>query len=274
MSKHNVFMCLPSARGVHPDTVWNIFNMRTEIEKAGSFMHGASVYRMPLDLARNEMMTAFLSTTADLALLQDDDVQIEAPWIVKMMGAIDAGCDIVTAPCRMRGGQNLFNIVPVSDPLDMGGVSVIECAWTGLGSVLVHRRVLEKLHADALERSKKPPCPTCGHKDSEAYRSHIMPERTSSAIFRSQVEPARRFFLESPEELNLYLLDDRVFSLKAVEAGFKIHAAIDVPTIHDGMTGCFSAVLAEFERARLEEQQRDQKRRPSLLGADGKPLGK
>lgn len=256
---HHLFVSLPAVRGVHPLTTWNLHNMRTELEKDGHRLHGSSVYRMPLDLARNELATLFLSTTADVNLLLDDDVQIDPPsWVVQMMAAIDGGCDIVSAPCRMRSDGNLFNIVPLGMPTEIGGVRVVECAWTGLGAVMVQRRVFEKLVAEALP--------------SERYRSHMKPELTSAAIFRSRVEPARQFFVEAPEDLNLYLLDDRAFSLRCHAAGFKIHAAIDVPTVHDGMSGCFSAELEKLERAR-ERAGSDKRAKPvSLVGPDGRPV--
>ena len=262
---HNLWVSLPSARGVHPLTVWNIFDMRTEVEKVGHRLHGASVYRMPLDLARNEMATVFLSTTCDMNLLLDDDVQIGAEWVPKMMAGIDAGLDIISAPCRMRSEGNLFNIVPTTMPEARAGLRVVECAWTGLGAVLVSRRVLEKLHADAV---RKDSLEATGYQ-RQTYRSQVMPDKISAAIFQSSVQGAKQFFIESPDDLNLYLLDDRVFSLKAHAAGFKIHAAIDVPTCHDGLAGCFSAEMERFDRAREAAATAAQSK---LMGPDGKRL--
>jgi hypothetical protein len=85
------------------------------------------------------------------------------------------------------------------------------------------------------------------------------------------VRPAREFFVESPADLNLYLLDDRVFSRKAVAAGFQIHAAVDVPTCHDGMAGCFSADAEKLARAQERERARGG---AGLLGADGRPAAR
>lgn len=263
MTVHNLFVSLPSVRGVHPQTVWNLLNIRTALEKKGHYLHGGSVYRMPLDLARNEMATAFLSTTCDMNLLLDDDVQLPMTEAVPaMMAALDAGCDIVSAPCRMRSEGNLFNIVPLGLPTEMGGLRVVECAWTGLGAVLVSRRVMEKLHADAVAADSRPNPLSRGR---QTYRSTVMPDRLSAAIFQSSVEPAKQFFLEAPEDLNLYLLDDRVFSLKCHAAGFKIHAAVDVPTLHDGMAGCFSEEQEKLDRSRARAEKK-----VSLLGPDGK----
>lgn len=250
---HNVFVSLPSVRGVHPETVWNLFDMRTELEKGGDRLHGSSTYRVPLDLARNESATIFLSTTCDTNLLLDDDVQIAAEWLPKMVAALDQGCDIISAPCRMRSEGNLFNIIPLTDPMEFAGLRVVECAWTGLGCVLVARRVIEKLF----------------ELEPEKYRSTHMPQKMSAAIFKSMIVPAQRFFIEAPKDIQLYVLDDRVFSLKAIEAGFKIHAAIDVPTKHDGLTGCFSAELEKQEREHAQKQERQG---PRLMGPDGRPV--
>ncbi len=253
---------IPSARGVHPDTVACIWNIRTELEKACHKAHLATLYRMPLDLARNELGTAFLSTTADAALLLDDDVQIvPSEGALQMIAAIKMGCDIVSAPCRMRSEGNLFNVVPTTEIARVGAVRVVECAWTGLGAVMVHRRVFERMHALATERSKKPACTSCGRAELETYRSTVMPKYISAAIFKSRIDPARRFFVEAPLDENVYSLDDKAFSLSAVEAGFKIHAAIDVGTVHDGMTGCFGQELERLQHAQAQV----------LVGADGRP---
>jgi hypothetical protein len=253
---HNLFVSLPSARGVHPQTMWNVFDMRTELERAGHRLHGSSVYRMPLDLARNEMATIFLTTTCDLNLLLDDDCQVDRDWIVKMMGAMDEGCDILSAPCRMRdhshgGAQDWspFNVRPIGEITEVGDLRVDICEWTGLGAVLVKRKVIETLYA----------------ADAK-YGSRLMPGNLSAAIFNSRVAPAKELLADAPEELNVHMLDDVVFSLKARKAGFKIHAALDVPTVHDGMVGCFGAELDKLENARRLPAG------PKLVGPDGRPV--
>ena len=235
---HNLFVSIPVARGVHPDTMWNVFNMRTELEKAGHLLHGGSMYRTPLDLARNELVTQFLSTTCDLTLLLDDDVQLppDGKSLLEMIRCIEGGAAIVSAPCRMRSEGGLFNIIPITEPFELGSVRVVECAWTGLGAVLVHRRVLEKLTEDLIAAG-------------EGYRSTSCTGRTSAAIFRSIMVPARRLFVEAPAEDQEYLLDDRAFSIRCLDAGFRIHAAIDIATRHDGRDGCFSQELEKLQRA-------------------------
>jgi Glycosyl transferase family 2 len=253
---HNLFVLLPTARGVHPQTLSCLFDTRTELEQAGHRLHLATVYRMPLDLARNELVTAFLSTTADMAWMLDDDCQVAPEWVPRMLTAIDAGCDIVSAPCKLRdhshgGAQDFspYNVRPLGKGSVIGGLRVDECDQTGLGSVIVSRRVLEKLHAE-----------------DQHYASRLMPGKPSAAIFTSRVEKASNLMGGAPEDLSVYTLDDVVFSLKVRKLGFKIHAAIDVPTCHDGMRGCFSEELEKLERAQRKSV-------PSgLVGADGKSI--
>lgn len=254
---HQVFTLLPSARGIHPETHWNLFDIRTELEKAGHHMAGASVYRMPLDLARNELATVALHTSCDVFLLIDDDVQVKPYWLPKMLDALDAGADIISAPCRLRdhehGGAQaavMFNVIPEEGPFVLGELRTYTCSRTGLGAVLVKRKVLEVLH----ESSK------------EKYASRMRPGKLSAPIFRSEIVQAKKMVADAPEDLYVYVLDDFAFSQKAIEAGFKIHAAIDVPTVHDGMQGCFSQELDRLRKAQ------EQKARRPIVGPDGKAV--
>lgn len=261
---HNLFVLLPSARGICGATVWNIFDWRTKLEAAGHFLHGTTPWRMPLDLARNESLCIFLSTTADVAMFLDDDVQVDESWIVPMLQAIDAGADVISAPCRMRNHQattleeHLFNVVPMGALETVGGLRLVECAWTGLGAVMVSRKALETLHERAVKAGK-------------TYRSLLMPSRVATAVFTPEVVPARRFFTEAPADENVYTLDDKIFSLRVHEAGLKLYAAIDVPTVHDGMPGIFAAELEKHER-RQQQAAAARGGAGALLGADGRRL--
>lgn len=255
----NLFVSIPSARGILPDTMWNVFDMRTALEEAGHQLHGASVYRMPLDLARSELATVFLSTTCDVNLLLDDDVQIDARWIVRLVEAVGSGCDVLSVPCRLRdhshGGTHemtgLFNVRPVGMPVDRYGLRLLECESTGLGAVLVQRKVMERL----FEVDKK-------------YLSRLMPGRDSAAIFMSSVEPARSLVAAAPPDANVLMLDDMIFSLKLRKENFLIHAAFEASSTHDGMAGCFADEMEKIDRAR----QRAASREKPLLGPDGKPV--
>lgn len=265
--KLNIMVMIPTARGISHATVSCLFNLRTEIEKLGHWMHLASLERMPLDLARNELATVFLSTTCDMALCMDDDVAIAPELFFLMLEAASNGCDIISAPCKMRSEGNLFNVVPTTAPEMKGKARVVECAWTGFGAVLVKRAVWQTLFDRAVQAD------LCSEGDDtysieqqHTYRSTVMPERTSAAFFRSRIEPAKTFDLSAPEGLNVYLLDDRAFSLRAHEAGFKIHACIDIATEHAGLKGCFALDLERFQRSQASQA------RKALVGPDGKAI--
>lgn len=211
-------------------------------------MHFSALEGMPLDLARNELATVFLSTTADVAWCLDDDVQAEPSWIPRVVSAIDAGCKIVSAPCKMRSTGNLFNVVP-SDPFtveEVGGTRVMGCKWTGFGCVLIHRSVFETM----MSLAKK------GEHGLRTYRSTVMPDRDSCTLFQSEAVPAKELFPGVGFEHNEYTLDDKIFSLRVQKAGFKIYAAIDVPTAHRGLAGCLGEEMERHDRAAMKARQR------------------
>lgn len=258
--KTSVFISLPSARGVHPLTTWFIMDALRELQKHDVYLGGHSVYRMPLDTARNEMATSFLSTSAELNLLLDDDCWMpDVSWLPKMVDAVTSGeIDILSAPCRLRdhshgGAQEavLFNIRPTGDLQEKGGLRVFECEQTGLGIVLTTRKVIRSLF-DAEEKK---------------YAARMTPGSLAAPIFRSEVLPATDLVANAPEDLNVYSQDDVVFSLKSRKLGYKIYACVDVPTCHDGMAGCFADEMEKIDRARARAARADN----PLLGPDGKP---
>jgi hypothetical protein len=244
--------------------------MRTVLERYGHRLHLATVYRMPLDLARNELALAFHESTADLQLWCDDDAWLEPianpQNVMALIDCIEHGCDIVSAPCRMRnvhGGPNHFNIDPISEIGTAGQTRVVECTWTGFGAVMVHRRVFEKMYADAIAfdagllKDEK-----AGRRlrsiEPRTYASQMMPGKIAASLFKTMNIPARLYADDAPEGVAVPSLDDKAFCFRAREAGFKIHAAIDVTTCHDGMVGNFGEELAKMQTAAAEvaEEQR------------------
>lgn len=258
--RKSVFISLPSARGVHPLTVWNLWDMRTELEKHGIYIGGSSVYRMPLGLARNELAGVFLSTSADLNYLLDDDVQVDVVWLPKMVSAVASGeIDILSAPCLLRdhshgGAQDakLFNIRPCGGLEEKGGLRVLECEQTGLGAVLVSRKVIQSLFDADVK-----------------YASRMLPGRPAAAIFRDDVVKASDLMPGAPPDLSVYALDDVIFSMKVRKLGYRIFACPFISTVHDGMAGCFADEVEKLERA--QARAASEKAKP-LLGPDGKEL--
>jgi hypothetical protein len=274
----HILLTVPSRGGWHPSTVSCVFNMKTVVEKAGHGLHLATLYRMPLDIARNELMTAMLSTTADVQLALDDDCWLETALnpvgVLTMLAAIEAGVDIVSAPCLMRGldemGLQRFNIQPVtmSTPIETrGGVRLVECQWSGFGCIMIVRHVLEKLHADAVEhdaelREEIKHDVYDGRVEPQTYASQVVHGKISASIFKTRNVPASTYMKGAPD-VNVVALDDKAFCLKARKAGFKIHAAIDVTTSHDGMTGNFAEEMARRQAARAIAEA------PAPTGASG-----
>jgi hypothetical protein len=83
------------------------------------------------------------------------------------------------------------------------------------------------------------------------YRSHVRPELTSCAIFQSAIVPAYTLRAdEANPDARLYVLDDRVFSLRSTTLGFEIWATIDTETCHDGYVGTFGKMLDAHEEAK------------------------
>jgi hypothetical protein len=109
----------------------------------------------------------------------------------------------------------------------------MECSWTGFGCVLVLRNVLEVM----FQRYPK-----------LQYRSVKVPGAMSCGLFRSDIVPASMAGLEG--ESREYMLDDHVWSLRALASGFKIHATVDARTCHDGFVGCFGETLDAYEASK------------------------
>lgn len=254
----NLFVMLPSRSGIHPMTFWNLNDWRTELEKVGHRLHGTSCYRLPLDLARNELHQVFLTTTCEVAVWLDDDVQVEAGWIPKMFQAVLSGVDVLSAPCRLRdhtaGGSqetaNLFNIIPVGMPFERAGLRLLKCQSTGLGCVMISRRAMQKLFDES----------------NPKYESRLMPGKKSAPLYRSEVAPAQMLHPQAPSGVNVYMLDDIAFSLACLRVGLEIHAAGDVPTCHDGLPGTFFAAAEKLDRLRAARAGKP------LLGPDGRPV--
>jgi len=271
---------IPSARGISPYTASCLLNMKDVLAAHGHKMHLGVLHRVPLDAARNELTTSFLSTPCEVQLWLDDDCWIEPVGtptdVMLLIDAIEAGGDIVSAPCRMRNAGaawHPFNVSPSGHPERLGNVRVIECDWTGFGCVAIARRVVQGLYDNARSRDKTRQAQIDAGADpatlpeQELYASAILPGSKTAALFRSRVVPAATYQPDAPSDLGVYILDDKVYSLAARQAGFRIHAAIDVHTSHDGMTGCFADDLENLLR---EQAAAGAPGAPTSAASDGK----
>src|SRR5271157_5705024 len=172
------------------------------------------------DEARAELVTAFRQTDADAILMQDDDVKVEAASIKDMALC---GEEVVSAPCRMRSADHLFNVTPIEDPTDRNGVTLARTLWTGLGCVLVRRKTIEAL---------------CEYYSSLHYRSEVVPGKRSVALFNALLVPCGHLEDGASMLERDFCGDDRAFSIRLREMHVPIWASINARTNHRGLEGC------------------------------------
>lgn len=250
LERKHVLALVPSYHGASIETIKNLFAIEDVLRSQGHLFSFDGIGRTPLDLARNENATKFLSSNADIAIFMDDDCQVDPEWLgaaVEILGSrvIDdyeaSKVEILSAPCRLRQEKIVFNIAPCDNPVWLHGMRIMECIWTGLGCVLVTRNVIEKMFDVAKNLQ---------------YQSWKTPGATSCALFKSEVVPVR--ILQTPDEdpeARVYVLDDRVFSLRAKATGFSIWAGIDAETCHDGLKGVFGETLDAYEASKVSDAE-------------------
>ena len=140
----SIFAAFPSYRGIDKEDAKKLFG-EAELTAKGHQVATCVLAGLALiDLARAELTAAFIHSQMEYVLYQDDDVSIEAASILKMVDLMESEkkLEVLSAPCRMRSEGNYFNVVPTSLPDEH---RLVECLWTGLGCVLVKRRVIEYL---------------------------------------------------------------------------------------------------------------------------------
>jgi hypothetical protein len=240
----HLFVAVPSYKGITDDEARERCAASVVTQAGHSVSVGVLKHLALIDLARSELALAALFSESPFTLLLDDDCSIEGASLCKMLAAAEA-CDdltIVSAPCRMRSEGNFFNVTPFTEPYMRGGIRVAESLWTGLGCVLVRRRVFEVLY----ERY---------HLLS--YRSVTMPGMRAVGLFNSLVYPSEKLDPDAPKGENEFLGDDRAFSIRAGAAGFKIYAAFDTVTDHRGLRGAFGEEYDKKKAADQEAAERD-----------------
>jgi hypothetical protein len=227
-AEHNVLCVIVSYRGLDGLTSENLEQIKDTMLGVGHGFAHKTIRRTPLDLARNESFTLVRSTQATSALFLDDDCQVDPHWLPRALALLDAGLDVVTAPVRLRGEEIVFNIDPIGLPVDVAGERVMPVRWTGFGCVLMKRSVIDTMH------EKLPSL----HYESQRYEG-----MTSAAIFQSAIVPNKILGMPGDPASRRYVLDDRIWSLRAAALGIKVHATIDVDACHDGYVGNFGKMF-------------------------------
>lgn len=156
----------------------------------------------------------------------DDDVVLERDdGLDRMLALFDCGAQIVSAPATQRGNGR-ENFIRCSDPYALGRERVVDCIVTGFGCVAIKRPILELM-------TRKYASLRC--------RSIAFPGLPTWGMFNSIIvqddpkDPEDRWMLD----------DDYAWSQLARDAGFRIHAAIDIATVHRGLR---CAVGEEYDR--------------------------
>ena len=185
-----------------------------------------------IDHVRTELVCAGLKTAADVMWLVDDDVTLTHPEeLVRMIGV---DCDVLAAPYLNRHTKNFFTI-PVGDIERRGEVRIVETATVTLGATLVRRHVFEQMHADdRFADLRYDAVRTPGGKACALFQPGVM----SAKLLGDILSPAR-----------VYCGEDKMFCVRAHEAGFKLHASIDVETNHRGLVGCLADEITRGLRA-------------------------
>jgi len=251
-----VFFAVPSYAGISDEEARERCAAKA-LEEAGHVTGVAVLKHVALiDLVRAELTTLFMSKTkCGLVLYQDDDISIAGKSILRMIDIMASRPDVgvISAPCKMRQEGHIYNISPTSAP---DTDRLVECFWTGLGSVLVKREVLKTLYA---------------RNPRLWFKSQMVPGASSVGLFNSVIGDAAEYEPSAPEGVGIYLGDDRAFSHRLCQAGITIHAYVDAETDHRGLKGNLGA-----DMKLADEEARRQGQAPvepvGLVGPNGRPL--
>lgn len=225
---HSILAVVVSYHGICGPTVECLDAMKDHALSKGIGFAYKVIPRTPLDLARNESLTLIRTTSATAALLLDDDVQVDSDWISSAVGLLSSDMPVITAPTRLRTVTPAFNVNLTELPHLKNGQRVARTLWTGFGAVLISRPVIDQMH---------------DHFKNLHYASYRHTGQTSCALFRSEIATNRALGNVGDPNEKVYILDDRVWSLRAQSLGIQIYATIDVNTCHDGYVGNFGVLL-------------------------------
>jgi len=242
--KMDLFVAVPSYRGISKEQAEGNCG-REKLVASGHSMTLAVLKDLALiDLVRAELIAMFLGRTKCEAILCiDDDVSIDPDSLLEMIALLDPskGQEVISAPVKMRSEGNLYNICPTSLPDDK---FLAECSWTGLGAVLMTRRVFTDLYR-------------CNQR--LRFESQLSPGVTACGLFNSIIVDADEF--GGAPGAGLYLGDDRAFSYRLHEAGNTIYAYVKAKTKHRDLHGCM-----------FDDMTAVAKEGSKLVGPNGDPL--
>ena len=199
-----------------------------ELEAAGHSVGCVVVRRVALlDSARNELLKQGRLLRPDFIVWLDDDARVEARTIRDML-SLDL--PVLAAPVQMRGGQGMPNVKIIAPPVaHANGLQTVECAWLGLGCVL--------MRMDAVDRVWE-------HFSHMHYRSPADGKR-SLHLFGSTLVPVKELDPDDTTDDNVLLGDDLIFSYRMRQAGLTLRALVQAVTQHADLP---RYCLAEDER--------------------------
>lgn len=251
MQNKTLFVAMPSYKGISEEEAKERCAEKALIKEgysvAVAVLNGSAL----IDLARAELTAMFMvRTKCEAILYMDDDIEIEAASLLQMLAimASHPGVGVLSAPCKMRTEGNFYNIIPTSLPDEE---KLVDCLWTGLGCVLVSRKIIATLYAKY---------PRLWFKSQATEGAH------SVGLFNSLVVDESDYSGERETgAVGAYLGDDRAFSHRLRQSGILIQAYVDAKTDHRGIKGHMASDMASFEDS-LSPQK------PGLVGSDGRPL--
>lgn len=238
-SAASVFVGMPVARGIRPETVLAILSMFQRLPERGIDVSFQPSGGPTCELARAEAVSVCLEANATHYFSLDADVVLDAEVLQQML---ELDLDVVVGVYRGRrppffGSFVFLPLTGASPIVHASGARTLEIAAAGLGCALIKRRVFERLHELHSE-----------------LRFVSARDRHCVGLFNPTIGPDPSAGHEIPR---LYV-DDYAFWPRVRAAGFQVHALLDATVDHDGVVGCFGDYFprtpAEAERLRRADE--------------------
>lgn len=170
-----------------------------------------------IDMPRSMAATRFLKSDMTHLMFIDDDMAFPPDLITKLM---DCDVDIVAVPYRKKMNDPLYNFRFFGEVVQSKeNPALIEVYDIATGLMLVKHHVFEKL------------------KDHVEWVLEYGQDDKVGMFFRHQVVEYEHAEGAGEKGGKAYMSEDLHFCRLAREAGFKIWAYVDAPTIHYGTMG-------------------------------------